>query len=261
MITREKYEAKKKSIQAEFRAAISTGKGSIGLDKDTSNLFRHRANEAVRKLNFRHFNQVIEIDPARLTADVEGMTTYEDLVNETLKLGLLPTVVPELKTITIGGVESGIGLESSSLKFGFVHETIDEIEVLVGSGDILVCNRSKNADIFWGFPNSYGTLGYVLRVKVRLIKAKKYVKVSHLKFTDVRKYFEALQSICAEPPDFVDGTLFSKSEMYITRGDFTDVAPFESDYTYLDIYYQSISKKPVDYLSVLNYIWSWDTDW
>lgn len=261
MITLAEYESKKNALVSELQAIRDGAEGSIGLDKSISNLFRHRSTEKTRKLNVRNFNHVISIDRENLTAEVEAMTTYEDIVAETLKFGLIPTVVPELKTITIGGVATGIGLESSSLKYGFVHETIEELEILLGSGETVVCSRTQNADLFLGFPNSYGTLGYALKVKVRLVAAKKYVKVTHLCFSDVKKFFDALNTICAEPPDFVDGTLFSKTEMYITRGDFTDEAPFESDYSYLDIYHQSIRKKPVDYLSVLNYLWRWDTDW
>jgi FAD/FMN-containing dehydrogenase len=261
MITLQEYETKKKALIEELHGARNGVEGAVELGKSISNLFRHRPSGKTRKLNVRHFNHVISIDPEKLIAEVEGMTTYEDFVDETLKFGLIPTVVPELKTITVGGVATGIGLESSSLKYGFVHETIEEIEILLGSGQTLVCSRTQNSDLFLGFPNSYGTLGYALKVKVRLIAARKFVRVTHLRFSDINEYFHALKNICAEPPDFVDGTLFSNNEMYITRGDFTDEAPFESDYSYLDIYYQSIQKKEVDYLSVLNYLWRWDTDW
>ena len=266
MIALQEYEQKKIALIDELRQASSdnTQNGasrSIALGKEVSNLFRHRNTSQAKKLNVKNFNHVISIDREKLIAEVEGMTTYEELVNETLKFGLLPTVVPEFKTITIGGVAAGIGLESSSLKYGFVHETIEELEVLLSSGETIVCSRTQNADLFLGFPNSYGTLGYALKVKVRLVVAKKYVKLTHLHFTDVKEYFAALKAICANPPDFVDGTLFSKTDMYITRGDFCDEAPFEHDYSFLDIYYQSIKKLQVDYLSTLNYIWRWDTDW
>lgn len=261
MISIGEYESRKGQLQNDIRAASGATGVSVALSKDTSNLFRHRVTDKSKKLDVKHFNHVIAIDSVNLTADVEGMTTYEALVDESLKFGLIPAIVPELKTITVGGALTGIGLESSSVKFGFVHETIDEIEVLLGSGETLVCSRTQNADLFFGFPNSYGTLGYALRVKLRLIRAKKFVKIEHLRFSDIRSYFQALEEICADPPDFVDGTLFSQNEMYITCGRFTDEAPFESDYTYLDMYYQAIQKKTVDYLSVLNYLWRWDTDW
>ena len=105
-----------------------------------------------------------------MTADVEGMITYEALVDETLRYGLLPAVVPQLKTITVGGAVSGLGIESSSFKFGLVHETIEEMEILLGNRRLVTCS-CRNPDLFFGFPNSYGTLGYALRLTVRLIPA------------------------------------------------------------------------------------------
>ena len=75
-----------------------------------------------------------------MTADVEGMITYEALVDETLKFGLLPAVVPQLKTITVGGAVSGLGIESSSFKFGLVHETVEEMEILLGDGRLVTCS-------------------------------------------------------------------------------------------------------------------------
>ena len=71
------------------------------------------------------------------------MTTYEELADETLKYGLLPTVVPQLKTITIGGAISGIGIESSSFKYGLVHETVEEMEILLGDGRTMRARQPK----------------------------------------------------------------------------------------------------------------------
>ena len=97
---------------------------TIGLNKSTSNLFRARTDNPKRRIDVRDFNHVLKVDAEPLVADVEGMTTYEDLVDATLKYHLLPTVVPQLKTITLGGAVSGLGIESSSFKYGLVHETV-----------------------------------------------------------------------------------------------------------------------------------------
>ena len=64
-----------------------------------------------------------------------------------------------------------------------------------------------------------------------------------------------------ERADFVDGTVFSDHEHYLTVGTFVDEAPFVSDYTGNAIYYRSIQHRRRDYLTVRDYIWRWDTDW
>ena len=62
------------------------------------------------------------------------MTTYEHLVDATLPHGLMPLVVPQLKTITLGGAVTGLGIESSSFRNGCPHESVLELEVLTGDG-------------------------------------------------------------------------------------------------------------------------------
>jgi FAD/FMN-containing dehydrogenase len=243
-------------------AAMRAQGANIRLGKSTSNLFRHRDRSGPAKLNVRQFNQVLDVDAERMVADVEGMTTYAALVDRTLQYGLLPTVAPQLKTITVGGAVSGIGIESSSFRFGLVHETVEEMEILLADGSILTCSRTENSDLFFGFPNSYGTLGYVLRLKIRLIPAKCVVHVRHSRFSNPETYFARIQEIAANPGfDYLDGTVFGPNEMYVTTGEFSADASRVSDYTYMRMYYRSIREKKEDWLSAKDYIWRWDTDW
>lgn len=263
----EKYEEKKKILFNQYQALWRSNVNSIGLKKDTSNLFRTR-HQVVHKVDVKNFNKIISIDSINLVAELEGMATYGEIVKETLKYGCLPTVVPELKSITIGGALSGGGIEASSFRYGLVHETIQEYEILLGDGRVVICKpNNEHQDLYYGFPNTYGTLGYALKVKVKLIPAKKYVKLTHLHFTDLTDYFQALQGFTAKNRDttkliaFIEGVIFSKNNMYITLGEFADEAPFVSNYKYLDIYYRSIIQKKIDYLTTEDFIWRWDTDW
>jgi FAD/FMN-containing dehydrogenase len=256
------YQAKAAALAAGFRAARQKGVAVGGLHKATSNLFRRRERAARYRLDVRSFDQVLRIDPDRMTADVEGMTTYETLVDETLRYGLLPAVVPQLKTITVGGAVSGLGIESSSFQYGLVHETVEEMEILTGDGSLVACSPYQNRDLFFGFPNSYGTLGYALRLTLRLVPAQPYVHLTHTQFAEPRGFFADLAQLCHQgSADFVDGTIFGQDEMYITQGVFSHDAPRVSDYTYMNIYYRSIQRKQDDWLTAKDYIWRWDTDW
>ena len=254
------YRAKVAVLSSEVSNARARG-ARIGLRKSTSNLFRQRTSTEKYLIDVRGFDRVLKIDRQRLTADVEGMITYEALVDETLKYGLLPAVVPQLKTITVGGAVSGLGIESSSFKFGLVHETVEEMDILLGDGRLMTCSCRENPDLFFGFPNSYGTLGYALRLTIRLIPAKPYVRLTHTRFSDPQNYFARVAERALSPVDYLDGTIFSRDEMYLTEGEFVTEAPSASDYTYMDIYYQSIRHKSEDWLTAKGYIWRWDTDW
>lgn len=64
----------------------------VRLAKRTSNLFRSRTR--VAGLNVSGLQGVISVDAEARTADVQGMCTYDDLVEATLAYGLIPLVVP-----------------------------------------------------------------------------------------------------------------------------------------------------------------------
>jgi FAD/FMN-containing dehydrogenase len=241
--------------------ALKGGAGPVALAKDTSNLFRDRAASARRRLDVRSFNQVLSVRDNYV--DAEGMTSYEELTRECLVHGVMPAVVPQLKTITLGGAVAGVGIESSSHRYGLVHDTMLELDVLLGDGRVVNCTADNaHADLFFGFPNSYGTLGYALRVKAKTVPVKRYVRLEHLHFSTSENFFSELERCLREADaDFIDGTIFSPQRLFITRGRFSDSAPYTSDYTYEHIYYRSIAEKREDYLTVHDYLWRWDTDW
>jgi FAD/FMN-containing dehydrogenase len=248
-------------------AAIPAG-SKIRLAKTTSNLFRFRADVADSQLDVSEFSRVVCVDPESRTAIVGGMTTYEDLVAATLRHGLMPLVVPQLKTITLGGAVSGLGVESTSLRSGMPHESVLAMEILTGDGRVVTATPTgQHAALYRGFPNSYGTLGYTLSLTIELEPVKPYVHLRHFRFTDPAECMQAVAEVAAQgsyqghQADFIDGTAFSADELYLTVGAFSDVAPWRSDYTRERIYYQSIRGPKEDFLTIGDYLWRWDTDW
>lgn len=266
-MSKQSYQLKLNALQSVFSARDHSSE-KLSLSKTTSNLFRPGSSaKNDNHLNLSHFNKVIHIDKQKLFAEVEGLVTYEELVSETLRFECLPSVVPELKTITVGGAIAGGGIESSSFKYGLVHETLVEFDVLLSSGKILTCvSDDENSDLFYAFPNTYGTLGYLLRAKLKLVPAKSFVKVTHRKFSEPESFFEALTKACNEnigagSIDFIEGVIFDCNLMVITLGEFCDFAPYTNKYDREKIYYLSLKERDEDYLTVSDYIWRWDPDW
>ncbi|GAC1440901.1 MAG: FAD-binding oxidoreductase [Mycobacteriales bacterium] len=234
----------------------------VRLAKRTSNLFRTRAASTSPRLDVSGFSGVLTVDTEARTADVLAMTTYEDLVDALLPYGLMPMVVPQLRTITLGGAVTGLGIESSSFRNGTPHETVLEMDVLTGDGRVVTASRTENPDLFHGFPNSYGTLGYALRLRIELEPVSPYVSLTHVRCESTSEAAEVMSRVCTgREADFVDGTWFSPTEVYVTLGRWTQTAERVSDYAGLDIYYRSIQARPTDTLTVKDYLWRWDTDW
>ncbi len=89
--------------------------------------------------------------------------------------------------------------------------------------------EKNTSSLFFGIPNSYRTLGYILRLTARTMPVKPCVELRHTRFDDVEKYFCAVAGACDGDADFIDGVIFGLDEMYLTRGRFTDSAPYSSD--------------------------------
>ncbi len=249
------------------------GDKPLRLAKKTSNLFRPRADSPVDRLDVTAFDGVLSVDPETRTAEVLGMTTYEHLVQATLPYGLMPMCVPQLKTITLGGAVTGLGIESGSFRLGLPHESVIEMDILTGDGEVLTVSPAADdphRDLFFGFANSYGSLGYALRLKIELEPTKPFVHLRHVRFDTAEEMTRVLTEISKSHEyngnrvDFLDGTVFSATEQYLTLGEMVSRLPDGltlSDYTGMDVYYRSIQSKKQDVLTIHDYLWRWDTDW
>ena len=231
------------------------------LDKPLSNLFRDRA-RAANGLPATELVNVLAVDTAAGWADVEGMIPYDALVAATLPHGVAPRVVPQLKSITVGGAVAGIGIEASSFRHGLVHETVREADVALADGSIVTCTpTNEHAELFAGLPNSYGTLGYATRLRIETMNALPYVRIRHRRFANSSDFFAALEASFDSDADFVDGVAFAPDDFVLTHASFAAEAPFVSDYTFEHIYYRSLRTREEDYLTSEHYLWRWDTDW
>ncbi|HEX7271724.1 MAG TPA: FAD-binding oxidoreductase [Casimicrobiaceae bacterium] len=249
--------------KAELVARLGAGTADFGLAKDTSNLFRDRAPRARPTIDLKGFNHVVAVDARPGLVEAEGMVRYADLVDATLAHGTMPAVVPQLKSITLGGAVAGVGIEATSFRQGLVHDAVVALEVLTGDGRILACTPdNEHRDLFFGFPNSYGTLGYALKVTSRTLPVKPYVAVEHVRYAGAEACFADVARFAADPGlDFLDGVVFDPRELYLSCARFVDNAPSTSDYSYERIYYRSIRERSSDFLTVRDYLWRWDTDW
>jgi FAD/FMN-containing dehydrogenase len=249
----------------QLAATLRASAGPVRLRKRTSNLFRPRQHADRVLLDGTTLQHVIAIDRVACTAEVEGMTTYADLVDATLPHGLAPAVVPELKSITVGGATTGLGIESSSFRHGLVHETVDAFDILVADGRVLRCSPTENAGLFYGLPNSYGSLGYATRLTVRLVPVEPFMHLRHERFADSQRYFEAIAAECAHPTcDYLDGVFFGAGDYVLTRARMLAQLPagtVASDYTWMQQYWHSLRRRVDDYLRINDYLWRWDTDW
>jgi FAD/FMN-containing dehydrogenase len=251
--------------KAELIADLKANDAPVGLAKHTtSNLFRYApADRRGTGLNLSDFRHCLSFDAQARTLDVEGLTTFEQIVDYTLPHGLVPRITPELKHITIGGATVGIGIESNCFRYGFVHDALIEAEVLSPDGRVVLASADNEyADLFYGLPNSYGTLGYILRAKIRLMPAQPYVHLATRRFDDVDAFLDAMRAATDDDGvDFVEGLFFDKNRLYVTCSRFRTTVPRVDDIMREHVFYKLLLEQPDVYLTTKDYLFRYDPDW
>jgi delta24-sterol reductase len=170
---------------------------------------------------------VLRVDRESKTVLVEPNVPMDELVEATLEHSLVPPVVMEFPGITVGGF-AGTSGESSSFKYGFFDRNVSWIEIILPNGDVATACATENADLFQGAAGSFGTLGVTTLLELRLIEAKKYVKLTYLPVPNVSEAIRKLKKITQYPSlDYVDCIMFSPDSGVIMGGRLTD-APHPS---------------------------------
>jgi delta24-sterol reductase len=168
-------------------------------------------------------NHVLDVDTKRNIVIVEPNVPMDKLVDATLKHGLVPPVVPEFPGITVGGAAVGTAGESSSFKYGFVHSIIERVQIVLADGSVKYASKTEDPDLFFGMNSSFGTLGVLTLVEMRLIPSKQYVALTYHRTTSHAEAVKKILETTEDPTiDFIDGILYSPTSGAIIVGRLTD---------------------------------------
>ncbi len=143
------------------------------------------------------------------------------------------------------------------------------MDILTGTGEVVHATPdNEHAELFFGFPNSYGSLGYALLLEIELEPVEPYVALRHRRFTAAGDLANGIADIVrtgqfdGQRVDYLDATVFGQQEIVLTLGRYTRTpAQRPSDYTGMEIYYRSLQQRDTDVLTTEDYLWRWDTDW
>lgn len=171
-------------------------------------------------------SNVLRVDAAAKTAVVEPNVPMDALVEATTSEGLVPQVVMEFPSITVGGGFSGSAGESSSFRFGLFEATVNWIEIVLPTGEVTRASKVDKQDLFWGAASAFGTLGVVTLLEVQLMDARKYVALTYGQTKGFEKTLSHLrEEIKKDNVDYVDAIVFSKDSTLTCSGCLVDDPP------------------------------------
>jgi len=173
-----------------------------------------------RSISCDSLDRILELDLQSLTIKAEPRVTMEMLLIATLPKGLAVPVIPEIKSMTIGGALMGIAGESSSHRWGCLHEVCTGLDLLLGNGELLHVSPNDHPEIFYGLAGSYGSLGALVSVELKLTPVKPFVHLSYYSYANPEDALDAMQELykSRNPPDFLEGFIFAKDLAVIAVG-------------------------------------------
>lgn len=175
--------------------------------------------EGTHRVDVHDFDHVLDVNPLTKRVWVEPGVTTESLYGACIKANLIPLVLPELKQLTVGGLISGAGLESSSFRHGQFNDTCTTMDVVLGNGELRRCTRDQHPTIFHGVAGAFGSLGIVTAVELQCRSAAPKVTLEYHRFRSTEAAMDAVRKAAADATvDFVEGIALDASTTALILG-------------------------------------------
>lgn len=166
----------------------------------------------VDELQIKRLNAALEFNQQEKFIVVEPGITMEQLLCLTLPYGLMPPVVPEFKGITVGGAVNGAAIESSSHHYGQFNDICLAYEVLTADGRLILASKEENSDLFEAFAGSYGTLGFLVSVKIALVPVNPWIKLTYETMNSPEEALDFMERLNTE---FMEAIVFKNKTVVI----------------------------------------------
>jgi len=171
-----------------------------------------------------NLRDILSLDRDAMTVRCEPMVNMGQISHYLVGRGLTLPLVPEMDDLTVGGLTMGVGIEGSSHKYGLMDDTVVAYEVVLSDGRVVTASKDENEDLFRALPWSYGTLGFLVSVTLRVVPCKPFVRLTsypcHKHDEGVRVFSE--KATAEKPHDYVEALGYSFDKSVVMTGDMVD---------------------------------------
>lgn len=244
----------------------------ISLQRDSSCCFRDKYKETTSQIVLNNFNRIIDVNLTEKYVVAEPNVSMEQITDHLLNLKdgpyMLP-VTPEFKHITIGGAVNGLGIESSSCKYGLFEKIIFKYEIVLTDGKIVEATPDNEyKDLFYAISGSYGTIGILTKIYLKIIPTELYVKVNYTVYentSEIEKIFNNSNNI-----EFLEGLVLPE-KCIVSVAKPVKISYYDwlfntsnFNYFYSKWYYNHITeitnnyKEYSEFIPIKDYLFRWD---
>ena len=129
------------------------------------------------------------------SAVVDAGVTWAQLTDAALAQGRSPVGLTDYLHLSVGGTISVGGIGGTVQKYGLLCDTVEEIQIVTGKGELVTASARDRAPLFFAALAGGGQVGIIVRAKVKLIAAPTRAKVMNLFYNDLATYLSDQEKI------------------------------------------------------------------
>lgn len=137
-------------------------------------------------IDSRTLNAIHEVRPG--SAVVGPGATWAEVLTAATPHGLTPPVLTDYLGLSVGGTLSGGGIGGASQHHGVQVDTVHELQVVTGCGELVRCSPDQRRDLFDGVLAGLGQYGIIVRATIGLVPAHTMARVFTLYYADLGQY-------------------------------------------------------------------------
>ncbi|NUP53638.1 MAG: FAD-binding protein [Catenulispora sp.] len=127
----------------------------------------------------------IVVDPVRRTVEVQAGAVWSAVLDACLGHGLTPPVFTDYIELSVGGTLSAGGLGGAAQHHGAQVDTVLELDVVTGTGELVTCSATRHAELFDSARAGLGQVGVITRAVLEVVPARAHVRKYTLTYAEV----------------------------------------------------------------------------
>lgn len=118
----------------------------------------------------QYLNHIISFDENLGIIHCQAGTTLEDILNLCIPRGWFLAVTPGTARASAGGcLACDVHGKNHHTTAGSFANHISNVHILTGAGNVVICDKEQNSDLFWATAGGMGLTGIILELSIQLI--------------------------------------------------------------------------------------------
>jgi cytokinin dehydrogenase len=185
-----------KYARANKLTIAMNGQGGTGTDLESHSNYGQALAPGGINVDSRGLSQIHQI--SKDYAIVGAGVTWAQLTDAALARGYTPVGLTDYLHLSVGGTISVGGIGGMVQKYGLLCDTVKEIQIVTGTGELLTASPSTRSELFYAALAGGGQVGIITRAKVLLVPAPTRALWFNLYYNDLATYMSDQERILSD---------------------------------------------------------------